>query len=125
MRSLFADWAGAKSIGQAINIVTRDGKESSEVRYFISSLDVGVKNFAQAVRGHWAIENKLHWTLDVTFNEDQSRIRKDHGAENFALLRRFVLSIIKLDKSKGSMRSKRKKAGWSEDYLLSLLKSVI
>jgi predicted transposase YbfD/YdcC len=125
MRHLFADWAGAKSIGQAINIVTRDGKETSEVRYFTSSLDVGVKNFAHAVRGHWAIENKLHWTLDVTFNEDQSRIRKDHGAENFALLRRFVLSIIKLDTSKGSMRSKRKKAGWSEDYLLSLLKSVV
>ena len=103
----------------------RDGKQTSEVRYFISSLEVGVKKFANAVRGHWSIENKLHWTLDVTFNEDQSRIRKDHGAENFALVRRYVLSIIKLDTSKGSMRSKRKMAAWSEDYLLSLLKNVV
>lgn len=125
IRHLLADWPGAKSIGQAINVIERNGKESSEVRYFISSLNVGVKKFATAVRGHWSIENKLHWTLDVTFNEDQSRIRKDHGAENFALLRRFVLSIIKLDTSKGSMRSKRKMAGWSEDYLLSLLKNVV
>lgn len=125
LQHLFVDWPGAKSIGQAINIIHRDGNETSEVRYFISSLDVGVKKFAGAVRGHWSIENKLHWTLDVTFNEDQSRIRKDHGAENFALLRRFVLSIIKLDTSKRSMRQKRKMAGWSEDYLLSLLKNVV
>ncbi len=125
LRPLFAQWRGARSIGQAINIIQRDGKETSEVRYFISSLDVGVKKFAAAVRGHWSIENKLHWTLDVTFNEDQSRIRKDHGAENFALLRRYVLSIIKLDTSKNSMRRKRKMAGWSEDYLLSLLRNVV
>ena len=125
IRHLFADWPGAKSIGQAVNVIERNGIETSEVRYFISSLDVGVKKFASAVRGHWSIENKLHWTLDVTFNEDQSRIRKDHGAENFALLRRFALSIIKLDKSKGSMRRKRKMAGWSNDYLLSLLKNII
>lgn len=125
IQHLFADWPSAKTIGQAINIVVRDGKESCDVRYFISSLQLGVKKFARAVRGHWAIENKLHWTLDVTFNEDQSRIRKDHGAENFALLRRFVLSIIKLDTSKRSMRQKRKMAGWSEDYLLSLLKNVV
>ncbi len=76
LRPLFAQWRGARSIGQAINIIQRDGKETSEVRYFISSLDVGVKKFAAAVRGHWSIENKLHWTLDVTFNEDQSRIRR-------------------------------------------------
>ncbi len=125
IRHLFVDWPGAKSLGQAINAIERDGKRSSEVRYFVSSLDVGVKKFANAVRGHWAIENKLHWTLDVTFNEDQSRIRKDHGAENFALLRRYVLSIIKLDTSKNSMKRKRKMAAWSEDYLLSLLKNVI
>jgi predicted transposase YbfD/YdcC len=125
IRHLFVDWPGAKTIGQAINVIERDGKETSEVRYFVSSLDVGVKKFASAVRGHWSIENKLHWTLDVTFNEDQSRIRKDHGAENFALLRRYVLSIVKLDTSKGSMRSKRKMAAWSEDYLLSLLKNVV
>ncbi len=125
IRHLFVDWPGAKSLGQAINVIERDSKQSSEVRYFVSSLDVGVKKFANTVRSHWAIENKLHWTFDVTFNEDQSRIRKDHGSENFALLRRYVLSIIKLDTSKNSMKRKRKMAVWSEDYLLSLLKNVI
>ncbi len=125
LHHLFVDWPGAKTIGQAINVIERDGKQSSEVRYFVSSLDVGVKKFANSVRGHWTIENKLHWTLDVTFNEDQSRIRKDHGAENFALLRRYVLSIIKLDTSKNSMKRKRKMAAWSEDYLLSLLRNVV
>lgn len=125
IRHLFVDWPGAKSLGQAINIIERDGKRSSEVRYFVSSLDVGVKEFANVVRGHWSVENKLHWTLDVTFNENQSRIRKDHGAENFALLRRYILSIIKLDASKNSIKRKRKLAAWSEDYFLSLLKNVV
>ena len=111
IRHLFVNWPGAKSLGQAINVIERDGKQSSEVRYFVSSLDVGVKKFANAVRGHWAMENKLHWKLDVTFNEDQCRIRKDHGAENSALLRRYVLSIIKLDTSKNSMK-KAKMAAW-------------
>jgi predicted transposase YbfD/YdcC len=125
LRHVFKDWAKANTIGQAVNIVVRDGKETSEVRYFVSSLNVGVKKFGKAVRGHWAIENSLHWVLDMTFNEDQSRIRKDHGAENFALLRRFALSIIKLDNSKGSVRKKRKRAAWNEDYFLNLLKSAI
>lgn len=72
----------------------RDGKERSDVRYYIRRLKPGVKRLAAAVRGHWGIENTLHWTLDVTFNEDQSRIRKGYGADNFALLRRFAVSLV-------------------------------
>jgi predicted transposase YbfD/YdcC len=80
-----------------------------------------VKRFAKAVRGHWGIENSLHWVLDVTFSEDHSRIRKDHGAENMALLRRLAVSLLKQDTSRGSIRRKRKRAGWNNDALLNIL----
>ncbi|HEX4131108.1 MAG TPA: ISAs1 family transposase, partial [Pirellulales bacterium] len=84
LRELTDAWAGLASVGQVISIVERDGKEVSDVRYYISSLPPHVSRFAAAVRGHWSIENSLHWVLDMTFAEDQSRIRKDHGPDNFA-----------------------------------------
>lgn len=115
------DWAGIQSVGQAITISERDGKETSEVRVYISSLAPRVKRFATSVRGHWGIENSLHWVLDVTFDEDRSRIRKDNGPENFALLRRLATSMIKQDTSRGSIRKKRKRAGWSNQALLNIL----
>jgi predicted transposase YbfD/YdcC len=114
------EWKGLTTIGQAISITERDGKEVSDVRYFISSLKPGVKRFAAAVRGHWGIENSLHWVLDVTFNEDQSRIRKDYGPDNFALLRRFALCLIKQDSSPGSIKKKRKRAAWNNQALASI-----
>lgn len=107
------EWPGLKCIGEVITMTFQGDIETYEVRHFITSLDPKVKQFAESVRGHWGIENSLHWVLDVTFNEDQSRIRKDHGAENFALLRRFVLTLIKQDKSKGSVRRKRQRAAWN------------
>jgi predicted transposase YbfD/YdcC len=120
LRPFVKDWQGLTTIGQVISITERDGKECSEVRYYLSSLRLGVKRFAQAVRGHWGIENSLHWVLDVTFNEDQSRIRKDHGPDNFALLRRFALTLIKQDTSPGSIRKKRKRAAWNHDALAKI-----
>jgi len=102
MKNLTHGWKGAKSIGQVHNITTRDGKETSEIRYYLSSQPVSVKRFAEAVRAHWGVENSFHWVLDMTFNEDQSRIRKDHGPDNFALLRRFAINILSLDTSKES-----------------------
>ncbi len=108
------------TLGQVISLTERDGKECSEVRYYISSLKPGVKRFSQAVRGHWGIENSLHWVLDVTFNEDQSRIRKDHGPENFALLRRFAITLIKQDTSPGSIKKKRKRAAWNNQALANI-----
>lgn len=113
-------WQGLATIGQAISITWRDGKEVSDVRYYISSLSLGVKRFAQAVRGHWGIENSLHWVLDVTMHEDQSRIRKDHGPENFALLRRLAVSLVKQDTSPGSVRKKRKRAAWNNNALAKI-----
>ena len=121
MQAFGDDWKQLTSVGQAINITIREGREVSDVRYFILSLPPQVKRFASAVRGHWGIENSLHWTLDVTFREDESRIRKDHGPENFASLRRAALGRIKQDKSKGSVKKKRKRAGWNNDALLTII----
>jgi len=120
MRALAQDWSELKTIGQVVSITKRDGKECSEVRYYISSLPPGVKRFAEAVRGHWGIENSLHWTLDVTFDEDRSRIRKDFGPDNFALLRRFALSLLQQDTSPGSIKKKRKRAAWNNDALAKI-----
>ncbi len=83
----FALWKGLKSIGVVTSCCLRDGKETLEVRYYISSLAVSVKRFAHAVRGHWGIENSCHWSLDITYREDESRIRDQHLRENFAWLR--------------------------------------
>lgn len=125
LKEITSSWKGAKSIGQVHSITIRDGKEAVETRYYLSSLEVGVKRFASAVRSHWGIENSLHWVLDMTFNEDQSRIRKGHGPDNFALLRRFAINILSLDTTKESTRKKRKRAAWDENYLLSRLAAII
>lgn len=111
----------ARSLGQALSYVTRDGKDTSEVRYYVSSLAPDAQRLGHAIRGHWGIENSLHWVLDVTFDEDQSRIRKDHGPANFALLRRIAVNLIQQDTSKGSIRKKRKRAAWNDDALLTIL----
>ena len=86
----------------------RNGKETIEKRYYISSLPVGVKRFARAVRGHWGIENSCHWSLDMTFREDESRIRDRHLRENFAWLNRFLLSLLKQHPSKNSIVGRRR-----------------
>lgn len=122
LQPFVSGWANLTTIGQVISITERDGKECSDVRYFISSLPLGVKRLSQAIRGHWGIENSLHWVLDVTFNEDQSRIRKDHGPENFALLRRFAISLVKQDTSPGSIKKKRKRAAWNNNALAKIAK---
>ena len=116
------DWKGLTSIGQVISVVRhREGRETADVRYYILSLPPLVKQFASSTRGHWSIENSLHWTLDMTFREDESRIRKDHGRENFATLRRFAIGLLKQDKSPGSIRRKRKRAAWNDQALLSYI----
>jgi predicted transposase YbfD/YdcC len=96
---------------------------TQETRYFISSLPNDAERFAVAARGHWGIENGLHWCLDVAFREDDSRVRKGHGPTNLAIINRFALSLIKQDPSrKLGVKASRKRAGWDQDYLLHLLR---
>src|SRR5208283_1189775 len=100
-----------------------DGKISTERRYYLgSNAQATAAQAAAAIRGHWGIENQLHWILDVSFNEDQCRIRKGHGAENFSRLRRIALNLLQRDTTrKVGIKTKRLVAGWDEDYLLGLL----
>ena len=114
-------WRGLQSIGMATLICNRNGEETSETRYFISSLPVGVKRFARAVRSHWGIENSCHWSLDTTFREDESRIREPQIRENFAWLNRFTLSLLKQHPGKDSIAMKRRACGWSDDFLMQVL----
>ena len=117
-----ARWAHLKAIGIAINSTVRDGKECNEVRYYILSRYVAGRRFAEAVRGHWGIENRLHWQLDVTFQEDQCRIRKGHADANFSILRRTALSMLKNEPTlKVGIKNKRLTAGWDEGYLEKVL----
>jgi len=100
----------------------KNGKTKLETRYFITSLSHKAQQLSQFIRGHWSIENQLHWVLDVEFNEDDSRIRKDNAPENLAIIRHIALNLLKQDKSeKRSIRSKRNRAGWDNDYLLEIL----
>ena len=117
----FALWKGLVSIGLVISLCLRNGKQTTETRYYISSLPVGVKRFARAVRGHWGIENTCHWTLDVTYREDESRIRDVNVRENFAWLNRFTLSLLKQHSSKESIAMKRRHCAWNDTFLTEVL----
>jgi predicted transposase YbfD/YdcC len=114
-------WKGLQSIGTATLACVRDGKETIETRYYISSLPVAVKQFAHAVRSHWGIENSCHWSLDMTYREDESRIRDPHVRENFAWLNRFTLSLLKQHPGKDSIAMRRRACGWSENFMLEVL----
>lgn len=118
------EWKEVRSIGLVMRTRVLNGEVSEEVVYYLSSLPPKVKTFAQAVRGHWGIENRLHWSLDVTFAEDQSRVRKGHGAVNLGMIRRLALSILQQDtSSKDSLRGKRLTAGWNDEVLVKILTS--
>ncbi len=102
--------------------VQDNGKRSCERRYFISSLKgTDADNMARAIRAHWGSENRLHWHLDVTFGEDQSRMRKDFAAENVSRLRRMALNLLKRGPGKESLKNKRFRCSLDPDYLLKVL----
>jgi predicted transposase YbfD/YdcC len=115
-------WPQLAAIGMAINESVRDGKECREERYYILSKHLTAQQFAAAVRDHWAIENRLHWQLDVTFQEDQSRLRCGHADANFSILRRTALSLLKNNHTlKVGVKNKRFAAGWDDEYLAQIL----
>ncbi len=110
-------WEGVKSITKITATVIKNGKETIENRYYISSLNGNANLMNRAVRKHWHIENKLHWVLDVLFKEDYCRVRSGNGAENLSIVRRIALNKLKADTSfQGSLKSKRKQAAWNDNY---------
>jgi len=116
-------WPGLKSIAVVDSMRDVDGRISRERHYYISSLDARrtARQFAGYIRGHWSVENNLHWQLDVSFCEDQRRIRKGHGAENFSRLCRLALNLLKRESSqKLGIANKRRMCGWDNDYLLKV-----
>lgn len=118
-------WADLQSIGMVEGERRVDGKTERETRYYISSLSGEAEEFAHAVRSHWGIENCVHWVLDIAFREDDSRVRKGHGAENLAILRRLALNLLRHETTATcGIKNKRLKAAWDQDYLLKVLSST-
>jgi len=115
------EFAGLKAFGRIESTREIDGRRETEVRIFALSRVLPTEEFVGIARGHWGIENRLHWMLDVHLDEDMSRTRRDHGAENLGLLRRLVLNLARGDKSKGSLAGKLRRAAWNEGYMFKLL----
>jgi predicted transposase YbfD/YdcC len=116
------DWKHLSTLVKLLTVRTGSQKTEVSTRYFISSWDAGATAFLRAIRDHWQIENGLHWVLDIAFQEDASRIRKDHAPQNMAVLRHIALNLLKLERSGNiGIAAKRKMAGWNNDYLLKVL----
>jgi predicted transposase YbfD/YdcC len=119
------DWKGLKSVGMVTSRRVRGGEEGIEVRYYLSSLPVDVELFARAVRGHWSVENACHWALDVTFREDDSRVRERVLGANITWLYRFTLSILKQHPDRRlSLIMKRRGCGWSDKFLMEVIATL-
>jgi predicted transposase YbfD/YdcC len=119
-----AAFAGLRTLGMVFSERrVGQGPTTAETRFYISSMDLKVKAFAEAVRGHWSIENELHWQLDVTFGEDRNRVQKRHGAENLALLRRLTLALLRAHPSKDSLARKRFAAALDTTFLEEILQA--
>ena len=112
---------GLARIAMIESEVTRDGKTTTATRYYLSSAMLTPDRFAAAVRAHWGIENGVHWVLDVSFDEDRARNRKDHGPENLTIIRKLALNVLKRARPNISINRKRKRAGWSDSFARSVI----
>lgn len=117
-------WPGLESVAKVSTERTCKGKTSHDVRYYLCSFKAEAAKVLHVVRAHWEVENKLHWTLDVVFNEDQHDYAERRGAENMSVLRQFALNLLRQDKSKGSLRGKRKRAAWDDDFRARIIKGL-
>ena len=107
---------------ETIRSITGTYKVEAEIRYFLTSCRDDPVTLARAIRRHWSVENGLHWVLDVTFREDDSRVRDRTAARNLALLRKIALNLVAKDRgSRASLRGRRKQAAWNDDYMLQLI----
>ena len=119
------EWEGLESVVLVETVRLVGGQQQRSSRYYISSLSgKQPQEYAALARGHWAIENGLHWQLDVSFGEDQSQIKRDSGAENFSIARKLALFLLSRDKSQMSIKRKRKKAARDDNFLMSILKNA-
>lgn len=115
------EWPGIQSVAKVMRTRIIDGQESYEERYYISSLDYTSKKIDKAVRNHWGIENRLHWQLDVSFNEDKSRARVKNSAQCLNLMRKISMAYLKKDPDKAGIKRKRKRASYAHSYLFEIL----
>ena len=119
-------WCALRAVGMVEAERSTNGATTTERRYYILSLPSNAKTFGNAVRSHWEIENAVHWVLDIAFREDESRIRMGHGAENFAVLRHIALNLLRQETTfRGSIKSKRHRAGWNDSYLKKVLSGAV
>jgi predicted transposase YbfD/YdcC len=117
-------WPGLAAVGKVIRTREIEAKVTTETAYYLLSAPLSAERFCQAARSHWAVENSLHWCLDVIMNEDNARNRLDNGPYNLAILRHMALNLLRKEPSKGSLRVKIKRAGWNDAYLAKVLTQI-
>jgi predicted transposase YbfD/YdcC len=119
-----ADWPGAKAVVSVVRQREAGGTSATTTHYYVSSHAGTAQEMAEVIRGHWGIENGLHWVLDVVFHEDHSRVREGYAGENIAMLRRVALALLKRSPGKGTTPTKRLKAGWDDEFMLQVLQGI-
>lgn len=118
------DWPGLAAIGKIVRVREAPGKTSTETAYYLLSTTMSAQRFGEVARSHWAVENRLHWCLDVTMNEDRARNRMDNGPQNLTVLRHMALNLVRKETSKGSLPKKLRRAAWSDDFLAKVLAQI-